>query len=322
MQILFSGAIANRVHFRGAIALLGVFDTDKGEIVHQTRYHPPPELHAPGQKVQFTGFHFHRGRLYVCTHNAVLVYEDWPPSRPAHVITLPGFNDLHHCLHWQGRLAVANTGLETVDLLGDDLALEQRWDLLRGETGAREIDPQRDVRLIPDTKPHRQHPNHLFEMDGALWVTRLQTRDAVRVDDPSRRLEFSEGLPHDGTRIGDEHVFTTTNGHVIRIDPEGRRPRRVARLGRFDPFFSELGWCRGVCADPADPDRLFVAFSMVRRPRWREIGYRIKHLHQAPPSRICHFDLAEGRLLAAWQVGPDRGHVLFQLQPLDDDRRV
>jgi hypothetical protein len=129
-------------------------------------------------------------------------------------------------------------------------------------------------------------------------------------------------MPHDGTVIGDDHVFTTTNGHLIQVSASGSRPRRSFRLADFDPDFSELGWCRGVCADPENPDGIYVAFSMVRRPRWRELGYRLKHLHNAPPSRLCRFDLRAGRLVDTWQVGEHKGHVLFQLEPVPRERRI
>ena len=303
------------------MALLGIFDTEAGEVLHETTHHPPPELHAPGQKVQCTGFQFVGERLHVCTHNAVLAFDDWPPRAPSASLTLPSFNDLHHCLPWKGGLAVANTGLETVDLVSFDGLLKERWDVLAGESGARTIDAGRDYRRIPDTKPHLRHPNHLFVRDGALWVTQLQTLDAICLEDPGRRLEFPEGMPHDGTRIGEDHVFTTVNGHLIKVPVAEAGERRSWKLSRFDPDFSEMGWCRGVCADPENPDGIYVAFSMVRRPRWREIGYRVKHLHNAPPSRICRFDLREGRMLSAWQVGPGKGYVLFQLHALEAGRR-
>jgi len=321
MQILFSGAIPNREHQRGATALLGIFDVERGEIVHRTLHHPPPELHAPGQKVQFTGFCFLEDRLWVCTHNSIEVFEDWPPREPTRRLSLPSFNDLHHCAPWQGGLAVANTGLETVDWITLDGQLKERWDMLAGIAGARRIDPDADLRLVPDTKPHLRHPNHVFDSEGRLWVTRLESRDAICLSEPGLRIAFSQGMPHDGSRIGDDLVFTTVNGFVIRIDPRDERPRRTWDLSRFEDR-SELGWCRGVCGDPANPEGLFVSFSMVRRPRWREVGYRLKHLHRAPPSRLCRYDLREGSLVSSWQLGEHKGFVLFQLHPLDPDRFV
>ena len=317
MQLLFSGAVPSPDHQRGAIGLLGVFDVGRGEVIHETRWEPPAALRAPGQKIQLTGFAWSAGSLLVCTHNAVLVYEDWPPRRPARIVSLPGFNDLHHCRPWKEGLAIANTGLEAVDWLDAEGKLLQRWDLLEGTAGARRIDPARDLRLVPDTKPHHRHPNHLFEHEGELWVTQLRTRDAVRVGRGGGRIEIPEGMPHDGTRVGDHLLFTTINGWVVRIPARPGATRQAFDLGPLDPDYEELGWCRGICPDPENaPDGVFVAFSMVRRPRWRELGYLVKHLHRAPPSRLCRYDLSVPRRTGVWQIGPGRGYVLFQIAPL------
>ena len=89
-------------------------------------------------------------------YGEILGFDSWPPREPSARITLPGFNDLHHCLPWQGGLAVANTGLECVDSIDFDGGLRERWDLLAGQPGAREIDPERDYRRVTDTKPHRR----------------------------------------------------------------------------------------------------------------------------------------------------------------------
>ena len=181
MQILFSGAIPGPKEIRGVTAVLGVVDAESGEILHLCEYGTPSELRAPGQKMQFTGFCMADGRIYACSHNEIVRFDEWPPSRPAARISIPGFNDLHHCIPWDGGLAVANTGLETVDHMSLDGELLHRWDLLEGLPDARRIDPELDYRRIPDTKPHVLHPNHLWARDGELWATGLKVPGAVQV---------------------------------------------------------------------------------------------------------------------------------------------
>jgi hypothetical protein len=313
MQLLFSGAIPGDADVRGVTALLGLFDVENGHIVHRCEYTPPPHLYTDGNKLQFTGFCFAGERLCVCSFGEIVVFEGWPPTRPAGRITLPGFNDLHHCFPWGGGLAVANTGLETVDLVSFDGELLERWDLLAGEPGARTIDAQLDYRRVSDTKPHRRHVNHLFELGGDLWATQLSTGDAVCVTDPARRLDFAVGMPHDGRREDGRLVFTTTNGHLVLADAARGTVEREVALAPLTPGLEQLGWCRGVCADPRGPERYFVAFSALRRSRWRDFGFWIKWRHGLPPSRIAHYDLAGGSLLNAWTVGEGQGYVLFQL---------
>ena len=227
MLLLFSGAVPGPADSRGVTALLGVLDVDAGRVVHQCEYQPPPDRTADGQKVQFTGFSFHQDRLYVCSFGEVLAYE-WPPAEPVDRISLPGFNDLHHCFPWREGLAVANTGLETVDLVSWHGDLLERWDLLQGEPSARSIDDARDYRRIPDTKPHRRHVNHLFEHKGELWATQLSISAAEKVGDPSQRIGMRVGMPHDGRWIGERLVFTTTNGHLVFAETH------VGLMGRDD----------------------------------------------------------------------------------------
>jgi len=322
MQLLLSGAIPGPADERGVTALLGIFDVESGRLVHRCEYTPPASLRCEGQKTQFTGFCLSGERLYVCSFNEILVFDGWPPTRPSGRITLPGFNDLHHCLPWRGGLAVANTGLETVDRVSFAGELLERWDLLEREPGARHIDPGCDYRRIPDTKPHRRHVNHLFEVEGALWATQLRAGNAVCVSDPDAELDLEVGMPHDGRWVDGRVVFTTTNGHLVLADPLRRKLVQVADLGALTPELRQLGWCRGVAADPRAPERFFVAFSTLRRSRWKEFGYWIRWGHELPPGRIALYDLARRARLASWPLGEPPGYVLFQLEALPPEKTL
>ncbi len=320
MQLLISGADQGERGTVGVLGLLLVLDLESGAILHRCEYETPADIRTPEHKVQCTGWTFHEGALYVCTHNEILVYESWPPTQPDRRISLPGFNDLHHCMPWQDRLAVSNTGLETVDIVTLDGRLEDRTDLLADEPDARTIDPDRDYRLIPDTKPHVRHGNHLFALDGHLWTGQLRTMDAVRVDRPQERLEMGAGMPHDGDVLGDKLVFTTTNGHLVTFDLGRDRQRTIYPLDEMTPDLEQLGWCRGVCAAPGRADCYYVAFSSLRRSKWKDFGYFIKYGHQMPRSRVALYDLAHRRVEQTWHVGDDLGYQIFQIGLLDANR--
>jgi hypothetical protein len=322
VQILFSGAAPGAADERGVAGVLGILDVESGRIVHRTEYTPPAGLYGAPQKLQFTGFCFAGGRLWVCSFGEILGFDDWPPREPCARITLPGFNDLHHCLPWQGGLAVANTGLETVDWIDFDGQLRERWDLLAAEAGARSIDPTCDYRRVADTKPHRRHVNHLFAVDDVLWVTQLRSSNAVPVSAAGPGIAFEAGMPHDGRWIDGSLVFTTTNGHLVWVDPRRRRIERSVALAPLTPDLEQLGWCRGVCGDPAALGRCFVAFSGLRRSRWKEFGYWIRWRHALAPSRIALYDIEAGVLVASWLVGEGKGDVLFQLEALAPERWV
>ncbi len=302
MQLLFSGAIPGREEARGVTAVLGILDADTGEILHLCEYGTPTGLRAPNQKMQFTGYCMTDGQIHVCSHTEIVRFDDWPPSEPVGRISIPGFNDLHHCIPWDGGLAVANTGLETVDHVSPEGALLHRWDLLNGNSGARRIDPDLvDYRQLRDTKPHHLHANHLWVRDGELWVTALKAPGAERVTGAPHRLIFEAGRPHDGRDVGGRRAFTTVDGFLVLVDPDSLEVVATHDLNRMTPGTKVLGWCRGVCEDPRDPNRFFVAFTSLRESPWREYGFRIKNGHQKLPSRIVLFDVARAELVESFR---------------------
>lgn len=322
MQILFSGAIPGRDEPRGVTALLGIVDAETGELLHRCEYRTPSELQAPGQKMQFTGSAGADGRLYVCSHNEIVWFDDWPPTAPAGRVSIPGFNDLHHCIPWEGGLAVANTGLETVDHVSLEGELLERWDLLEGLADARRIDPELEYNRLEDTKPHRVHANHLFVRQGELWVTQLLKCGAVCVKDLSRRVQFDTGNPHDGRYIDGRLVFTTTNGHLVELDPESLDVLARHDLGRMTPDAEMLGWCRGVCEAPGAPRSFHVGFSFPRRSKWREYAFRVKFGENRLPSRLGLYDVERAAMVRSFEMLPDQSLVLFQLDALPEPRWI
>ncbi len=323
MQALISGAIQGESTALGVTAVLLVLDLESGEIVHRTEYEPPPEMRVKDQKVQFTGLCWIGDELYACSHNEILVFDEWPPRVPARRISVPGFNDLHHCMSWKGNLAVSNTGLETVDVITLDGELLERHDLLANEPGTRRFPVDQDIRDLPDTKPHARHGNHLFEMDGTLWTGQLRTWDAVRVDDLSQRLEMRAGMPHDGVWIHGRLVFTTTNGHLVEFGADPPHERTIHNLTEMTPDFNQLAWCRGVAPAPGDdPARRLVLFTALRRSGAKEFGYWIKHGHKTPPSHLAEYDVERGEFIRRWWLGGKPGYQLFQIDLLPEDRVV
>ena len=300
-------------------ALLGIIDPETGEILHSCEYMTPPWLKGEGHKMQFTGFTMVDDEIYVCSHVEIVVFDGWPPREPKRRITLPSFNDLHHCIPWRGGLAVANTGLETVDLISFEGELLQRWDVLSpSDRGSSPIDPEVDYRKFEDTKPHYAHPNHLFRIDDSLWVTQLRTSNAICVDGGRGEIRIEAGMPHDGTPIGGRLAFTTTNGKAVFVDPDSKQALEVYDLKTMLGAPEEAGWCRGICEDPEHEGSYYVAFTRSRRTRWREFGFRVKHGYDRPPTRIGHFDFATGEARGTVEVVEDQSLVIFQLQALPE----
>jgi hypothetical protein len=323
MQLLFSGAIPGPKEARGVTAVLGILDAETGDVLHLCEYRTPAEARAPQQKMQFTGTSMIDGKIYACAHTEIVRFDDWPPAEPAARLTTPGFNDLHHCIPWDGGLAVANTGLETVDHISLDGALLHRWDLLEGRPEARRIDPDLDYRRIPDTKPHHVHPNHLWVRNGELWVTGLKIPGAMRVTGNRRQVTIRTGRPqdgpHDGRYVRGQLAFTTVRGFVVLVDPDSLEVAESHDLASMTPGIKTLGWCRGLCEDPRDPNRFFVAFTIIRFSQWREYGFRIKHGHLKAPSRIVLYDVERAEVVESFLITESQSLVLFQLDLLPEN---
>src|SRR5205823_1671674 len=121
--------------------------------------------------------------------------------------------------------------------------------------------PDADYRRLADTKPHLVHGNHLWVRNGELWITELRTSRAVCLTEDRPAVAFDAGMPHDGRPIRDRLVFTTTNGFLVVVDPGSLEVIANHNLKEMWLDVEVLGWCRGVCEDPRDPNRFFVAFS-------------------------------------------------------------
>ena len=322
MQLLISGAIQGEDGHQGVKAVLLIFDLESGEIVHRCEDMPLAELVAEGQNIQFTGSCWLDGVYYVCSHNELLVYDQWPPREPARRITVSGFNDLHNCCVWNGAIAVSNTGLETIDLVSTEGELLSRWDMLTGPNEKRVHALDADIRLVADTKPHQRHANHVFAWDGELWTGQLTTWDCVCVTDPTKRMHMEVGMPHDGTVVDGSAVFSTTNGHLVFFDQKNEASRRAYNLVEMTPGLDSLGWCRGVekASDPGN--HWLVMFSALRRSKWKETAYFFKHGHKMPKSHISQYDLDTRELVRTWQIGEGVGYQLFQVDRLPQERWV
>ena len=149
-------------------------------------------------------------------------------------------------------------------------------------------------------------------------MTELRRPGVMRVTGARRQVTFETGRPHDGRYIGGRLAFTTVNGRVVLVDPGSLRIVANHDLTQMTPGVQVLGWCRGICEDPRDPNRYFVAFSSLRESRWREYGFRIKHGHRRVPSRIVLYDVEQAEVVNSFVTTESQSLVLFQLVALPE----
>lgn len=251
-------------------------------------------------------------RLYACTSTEVMVYE-LPAFRLLHYISLPCFNDLHHVTpSHRDTLLVAVTGLDMVVELTADGEILNEWDVL-GEPLWTRFSRQTDYRLVPTTKPHRSHPNHVFQIGEEIFVTRLQQRDAISLSEPGRRIDIAVQRPHDGYPDGDSIWFTTVDGHVVIADQKNLQVKKAVDLTRINGSEDQvLGWCRGLL--PLDERYVWVGFTYVRPTKFKENLAWIKSgMVKRKPSHMALYDLERETCLQEVPLEPHGIGVVYSM---------
>lgn len=251
--------------------------------------------------------------LYTCTSTEVLIYKV-PEFQVQHYISLPCFNDLHHvCPTSWGTLLVVSTGLDLVVELTAEGKVLREWGVLGQDPWAR-FSRTTDYRKIATTKPHQSHPNHAFELNGEVWVTRLEQRDAVCLTKPGPRIDIAVQRPHDGYLFNGKVYFTIVDGHIVMADQKTLQVERVIDLNEInaEPGIP-LGWCRGVL--PLDDARMWVGFTRVRPTKFVENVSWIKHglTQKHRPSHIALYDLEQKKCIQEIETEPCGIGVIFSI---------
>lgn len=292
-------------------ALLVELDTRSGSCTVRLRWRSD----APGspwdpQRVGhcFKGARWDGDSLLLCTEREILRVAPggW---RVLDVLTHPWFNDLHDVARIQGRLHVVSTGLDTLLVLNDAGELVQHWPL-----GRRRPERGQDYRAR-STKPHEVHPNHVFEAEGRVWITRFHPCDAVAVGEPGVRLPIGRP-PHDGCLHQGRVWFTTVDGHLVSVAPGRRAVDRILALPR--EASEPLGWCRGL---HLEGNVAWVGFSRLRATRSRRHLARLRGWWRGHPvatdlpTRIGAYELSTGRARGAWSTEDVGLHAVFSVLP-------
>jgi hypothetical protein len=280
-------------------------------------YVSPPEVCCDDTPaILFKSAFLEDDTLYACTSTEILIYQ-LPDFRRVSYISLPCFNDLHHvCPTDRGTLAVAVTGLDMVVELTMEGEIVREWGVL-GEDPWGRFSRDVDYRKVPTTKPHRSHPNHVFQLGGELWVTRCFQKDAICLTKPGESIDIAVERPHDGYLFGHSVYFTTVNGHIVVVDQKNRTARKVHNLNEMHPEPSQvLGWCRGLL--PLDERFIWVGFTRVRPTIFKENLAWIRNgasRHKA--SHIALYDLEKSECVQEIALEPHGIGVVFSLFPVD-----
>ena len=271
---------------------------ESGKVSNRVEYVSPPDVCADdAAAVLFKSASLQNNRLYTCTSTEVLVYQ-LPEFRLLHYVTHPCFNDLHHvCPTPEGTLLVAVTGLDIAVEITVEGRVLREWNVL-GEDTWKKFSRETDYRKVLTTKPHQSHPNHVFYLEGEIWVTRFRQRDAISLTAPGRRIDIQVQLPHDGLVTDDSVYFTTVDGRVVRAGRESLKVEQVFDLNKVEGSDHQVrGWCRGLL--PISKTRFWVGFSYLRPTKFRENLSWITSGSQKTPkhSHIALFDMEQNRCI-------------------------
>jgi len=320
VELLITGGYPRDNHarckegFRYAEAFVSVLDWEKEEFVRELRYKSPLEYSSESLTQQFkTGTVI--GDELIVPSNIEILFIDIDTFKINRVITKPSFTDLHHVTVHDDNLYVANTGVESVQILDFEGDILNEYPQVEDATW-KQFGESPDLRLVASTKPHFVHLNFVFFLDGEPWITRFQKRDAVSLFDHGKRIDLaiSEGRPHDGHIVGDFIYFTLTDGHIVVVNKNTLKREDVIDLNEICNNKLQLGWCRGI---EIVGDQAYVGFSRLRRSKIVEYGAWIIQGKQKQPARIAQYDMTKKELVKEVELG-DKGGAIFTVRHIND----
>ncbi len=303
-----------------------IVDLDGGEPRTIFQYTSAPGTCGPEDPVLFKSATVVGDRLYASTQTEVVVLS-WPDLEPVAHVSHPLFNDVHHVIPGDNEdtVLVAVSGHDAVALVDLDGNLLDLWGV-DDDRRPPSLEADRDYRISCDLKPHAIHPNYLFRLGGdsmdgdpgEVWVTRFETRDAVSLHRPDRRIEIGRERCHDGVVHDGRVFFTTVDGHVIEVDATTLAVRGEHQLTgrRVDTL---LGWCRGLTF--LDDHLVAIGFSRIRHTRFRHTLSWVRNgLTRSEPTRVAVYDSRTWDLVDEVDLEPADCNAVFSILPVESGR--
>ncbi len=298
-------------------ALVLQLDTESGAVRRCIEYKTPPEARAGvHSSMVFKSGALIGDTLYACTSTEVLIFK-LPEFTRIGYISLPCFNDLHHVTPASdGALLAANTGLDMVVKFTRQGELLDQWSVLAEDPWSR-FSQTTDYRKVASTKPHKSHPNFVFELEREIWVTRFQQRDAVCLNDLEKRINIAVQRPHDGLLCGERLYFTTVDGKIVTANSRRLQVEKIVDLQAINGQAELLGWCRGVL--PVDDRRVWVGFTRIRKTEFRENVLWVRNVFRPgmteKPTHIALYDMVEERCIQEFDLEAHGMNIVFSIFP-------
>ena len=249
-----------------------------------------------------------------------MAYDVRDYSRIAY-LTHPAFNDLHDVqISTRDTILVVNTGLDAVMEFDRSGVLLNEWGVLGGSIWER-FSRNNDYRKWPTTKPHRAHPNKVFEIGKEIYATRFEQCDAVCLVSPDKRFRFGKDHPHDGHIVNEKIYFTTINGCVLVYNHRGTLVERLELTTYHgdENLDVALGWCRGLYV--LEDRYLIVGFTRLRPSKFREQVRWVKHIlgksltKGSRATRVAIYDMQAGCKVTEYDLEAYGLNAVFAILP-------
>jgi hypothetical protein len=301
-------------------ALILKLDTESGKVQTCVEYQSPEAARANENSSNvFKAGTLIGDTLYACTSTEVLIFH-LPEFKQIGYVSLPCFNDAHHVTpSSDGNLLLASTGLDMVVKFTPAGEVLEQWNVLNEDLWS-QFSRETDYRKVDSTKPHKSHPNFVFELDGEVWATRFRQRDAVSLSGSGKRIDIAVQNPHDGLVSGERIYFTTVDGRVVIANRHTLKVDEVVDLKPINGQKALLGWCRGLL--PVDERKIWVGFTRVRKTNLQENVLWVKNIfHEGmtvKPTHICLYDIASHECLQEFDLEPHGMNIVFSIFPAKD----
>jgi hypothetical protein len=300
-------------------ALILEVDTETGSVLTRVEYTTPPEARANEKaSINFHAPTLVGNTLYTCTGTEVLIYRV-PEFEQVGYISLPSFNDVHHVAPSpDGNLLVVSTGLDMVVKCTPTGEVLQEFNVLGEHPWAR-FSKDIDYRRVETTKPHGSHPNFVFDLNGELWVTRFNQRDAISMNGSGARIDIATEKPHDGILQGDSIYFTTVDGKIIIVNRHTLALDRIVDLREISDGARQIlpAWCRGLL--PLGGDKFWVGFTRIRKTQYKENVRWVKTIlnegRVMKPTHIALYDIADRKCVSEIDLEPYGMNAIFGIVP-------
>lgn len=242
-RILVSGGLFNESY--GILSVVSLVDGEMTIDSEHVIQHPDSEIAVMGKGI--TGTCIDGNYLWACFSN-VIVKIDLTDYSICDTIENREFNDLHDIIIHNGRLYVANTGNETVDIIDVETKEIERIDLL-GES-MRKLRPKYSQNQ--DTKPHLHHISSVaIDSEDSLIIGLVRQQRILNLSKWEWLGSKYESPVHDVQFVDGELWFTTVGGSI-------QNERTEWSLADYQ---SELGWTRGL---GVTGDGIFVGTTAIR----------------------------------------------------------